>query len=65
MSDNIDYAELDKAVNEAIKNRSTTTKTTTKPVARPAVQRPRGANLARRSLRAAPSRPGTIFAVDV
>lgn len=42
MSDNIDYAELDKAVNEAIKNRSTTTKTTTKPVARPAVQRPRG-----------------------
>lgn len=42
MSDNIDYAELDKAVNEAIKNRSTTTKTATKPVARPAVQRPRG-----------------------
>lgn len=42
MSDNIDYAELDKAVNEAIKNRSTTTKTAIKPVARPAVQRPRG-----------------------
>lgn len=42
MSDNIDYAELDKAVNEAIKNRSTTTKTATKPVARPVVQRPRG-----------------------
>ncbi len=35
MSDNIDYAELDKAVNEAIKNRSTTTKPSTKPSVKP------------------------------
>lgn len=42
MSDNIDYAELDKAVNEAIRNRSTTTKTTTKAAIKPVAQRPRG-----------------------
>ena len=39
MSDNIDYAELDKAVNEAIKGRSTgEAKSVTKPVARPTTQ---------------------------
>lgn len=43
MSDNIDYAELDKAVNEAIKNRSTTTESPTKPAAKAApVTRPHG-----------------------
>lgn len=36
MSDNIDYAELDKAVNEAIQSRSATKPISPKPVARPA-----------------------------
>lgn len=36
MSDNIDYAELDKAVNEAIQNRSAAKPISPKPVARPA-----------------------------
>ena len=36
MSDNIDYAELDKAVNEAIQNRSAAKPVSSKPVARPA-----------------------------
>ncbi|MBR0134475.1 hypothetical protein IJM16_04425 [Candidatus Saccharibacteria bacterium] len=36
MSDNIDYAELDKAVNEAIRNRSAAKPVSSKPVARPA-----------------------------
>ncbi len=45
MSDNIDYAELDKAVNEAIKNRSASeAKSSAKSVARPA-----GASVASRS----------------
>lgn len=42
MSDNIDYAELDKAVNEAIKNRSNTAKPTTKPATATPVKRPHG-----------------------
>jgi hypothetical protein len=36
MSDNIDYAELDKAVNEALKSRSATKSRATKPAAKPA-----------------------------
>ena len=43
MSDNIDYAELDKAVNEAIQSRSAAKpRVSSKPVAKPVMQRPHG-----------------------
>ena len=42
MSDNIDYAELDKAVNEAIQTRSAAKPVSSKPITRPNVQRPHG-----------------------
>ncbi len=43
MSDNIDYAELDKAVNEAIQSRSAAKpRVSSKPAAKPVMQRPHG-----------------------
>ncbi len=43
MSDNIDYAELDKAVNEAIQSRSAAKpQVSSKPITRPAMTRPHG-----------------------